>query len=144
MQQLGWLRAIPDEHNKSRLASYIETETEIPLPTIEGYEYLVSLLESAGTILQTGMGIAPLTWQELESWERSYSKELDCWELSYWELSTIKDMSYAYCAELGAAKDINRQSPYTPVVIDREAVSRRIHDVFKSFMKNKKEDVVNG
>jgi hypothetical protein len=81
------------------------------------------------------MGIAPLTWQELEAWERNYSKELECWELNFWELNTIKDMSYAYCAELGQATDKDRQSPYVPVVIDREEVSRRVYAAFMSFKK---------
>jgi hypothetical protein len=108
---------------------------EVPLPDITDFEYILVLLESAGTILQTGMGIAPLTWQELEAWERNYSKELECWELNFWELNTIKDMSYAYCAELGQATDKDRQSPYVPVVIDREEVSRRVYAAFMSFKK---------
>lgn len=117
---------------------YVDKEMEPPLPEVEGHEHLISLLENAGTILQTGMGIAPLTWQELESWERCYSKEINCWELSFWELNTLKDMSYAYCAELGNARDKTRPAPYTPPVpkeIDRAAVATQVMDVFKLFMK---------
>lgn len=124
---------MPEEQQKSRWAQYTEREIEIPLPEIEGYEHLLPLLESAGTILQTGMGIAPLTWQELESWERSYSKEIDCWELSYWELNTIKDMSYAYCAELGQATSKTREAPFKEAVIDREDVSKRVYQAFMAF-----------
>lgn len=106
---------------------------EAPLPDITGYEYLVQLLESAGTILQTGTGIAPLNWIELESWERKYSEELNCWELSFWEFNTIKDLSYAYCAELGNASDKKRPSPFKAPEIDREDVSRRIRNAFMAF-----------
>ena len=134
---MAWLRAIPVEQEKSRWTQYVERDQEVPLPDIEGYEYLLAFLESAGTLLQTGMGIAPLTWQELESWERLYTKELDCWELNFWEMSTLKDMSYAYCAELSSATDANRDSPYAPVVIDREEVSKRVYETLMSFKKKK-------
>lgn len=128
---------MPEEETKSRLEKYIERELDPPLPDIEGYEYILPLLESAGTILQTGMGAAPLTWQELESWERAYSKEIDCWELSFWELTAIKDMSYAYCAELGQAAKKGRQPPYQEMKIDRTELSNRILDIFMS-VKNSK------
>jgi hypothetical protein len=137
MRQLAWLRATPEGQEKSRWTQYVEQDVEVPLPNIEGWEYLVSLLDNAGTILQTGMGVAPLTWQELESWKNVYSQELVCWKFSFWELSTMKDMSYAYCAELGQASDKNRPQPYSPTVIDREEISKRMYNLLSAFKKNK-------
>ena len=76
--------------------------------------------------------MAPLTWIELESWKRLFKEELpdDLWVLSFWELSLIKDLSYAYCAELGAATDKKREAPYKEAVLDRTDVSKRMYSIF--------------
>jgi broad specificity phosphatase PhoE len=104
------------------------------LPDVEGAEYLVSLLNEAGLVSQTGMGVAPLEWPHIESW-------LNVTELSLtvWEKLTIKNMSEAYAGEYNQASDPNRPAPYVHVdeemKVDREAVENRLLSALRSLGK---------
>jgi hypothetical protein len=90
------------------------------------------MLDAIGTIIQTGQGIAPLTWQEIQSWKNLYSEYVASFKVSMWELSAVKDLSYAYCAELGNATDKKRTAPFSVVQIDRTALSNRIFNVLSN------------
>jgi hypothetical protein len=96
VRQLAWLHAVPEGSKKSRLASYTDDDsTFLQFPELDGAGYLVNLLQEAGLIMSNGMGVVPLTWQEIESWLRV--TEL---RLSVWEKLIIREMSEAYAAEL--------------------------------------------
>lgn len=58
------------------------------------------------------MGIAPLSWQEIQAFIET--NEL---ELMLWEKELIKKMSEAYCAESHKATDPQRPAPY---VVEKE------------------------
>lgn len=94
----------------------------------------MALFHGAGGAMQTGMGLIPLTWQEIDAWARatSYNETL-----SPWELETIKRMSDAYASEYNRASDPKRPQPYKPVVyeieIDRAAVAAQAESVLAQF-----------
>lgn len=110
---------------------------EIPYPELpKGAEYLVSLLHSAGTATQTGMGLIPLSWQEIQAWVVCSGLEDS---VTPWELGVVRRLSEAYSSEYAQAQAPRRPMPYQPVVeeIDREAVQAKIISIFAQFKKKK-------
>jgi hypothetical protein len=101
-----------------------------------GAEYLVSFFYSAGSAMQTGMGLVPLTWQEIDAWARrcGYNHSL-----SPFEAETIRKMSEAYAVQYAKASQRICPQPFSPRVdldeLDREAVSRKVANVLGMFKK---------
>lgn len=111
---------------------------EIPFPELpEGADYLVSLFHSAGIATQTGMGLVPLSWQEIESWVACCGLDES---VTPWELGVVRKMSEAYASEYTQASAPRRPQPYSPEVdpdeIDRDAVMAKAISVLAAF-KNK-------
>lgn len=105
------------------------------MPDIGDAHYLVPLLFEAGTVEQNGMGISPLSWQEIDSWLSTTGLNV-----TTWELLTLKQMSEAYAAEFSQANKPDRPAPYSHIVapdeIDREAVAKKIKGVFSALKRN--------
>lgn len=112
-----------------------ENNANIELPDIEGAEYLVMLLHEAGTVIYTGMAATPLSWQELESWQRCTGRVI-----TPWEMFAIKEMSHAYAIEYSHANDSDKDAPYTEIVedFDRAEVAGKLRNVLLGF--NRKSD----
>ena len=133
---------MPEGAKHSRLKSYKdldENSSFLSLPSLDGAEYLVTMLFEAGLIQSTGMGVSALSWSEIESWLRV--TQLD---LSVWERLTIKSMSDTYAAALGSSTKRDTPAPYTHVdealIADRTAVASKLKNVFSSFKKSKSEN----
>jgi hypothetical protein len=61
----------------------------------------VSFFHSAGIATQTGMGLIPLSWQEIQAFVRCNAHE---GYITPWELGVVRrKMSEAYCAEYARA-----------------------------------------
>lgn len=134
MRQLAWLHAVPEGSKTSRLKSFNDKDDDsafLQFPELDGSGYLVNLWQEAGLIMSNGMGVVPLTWQEIESWLRV--TEL---QLTVWEKLTIREMSEAYAAESAKATDKHAAPPYTAVSeIDRPAVASKVLSVLRSFKR---------
>ena len=120
---------------KSRLVSFTETDPDssfLQLPDLDGAEYLVAHFREAGLMSSQGMGVIPLSWQEIESWLRV--TEL---QLSVWEKLTIREMSEAYVGEFNKASAKDAAAPYLPIVeqVDRAAVSDKVGSVLRGFKR---------
>lgn len=84
--------------------------TEVHLPEIAGpFTYLRELFFLYGQCMQSGHGLLPITWQELEAF--IHLNELD---LMIWEKRILKRMSDAYCSEYSRASNPKRPAPFTP------------------------------
>lgn len=99
-------------------------------------QYLIEWWHEVGTVGQGGMGIIPLSWQEIRAWRQENELELE-----NFELNMIRLLSVEYCGEYHAASAKNRPAPYSieEDEIDREAVSNRIGSVLRSLIKNSSE-----
>lgn len=143
MRQLAWLHAVPEGSKKSRLTAFKESadddSTFLQFPECDGAEYLVALLQEAGSVLNQGMGPYPLTWTEMESWLNV--TEL---RLSVWEKLTIKEMSEVYAAELSKSTAKHCVAPYVPTVepeqLDRKAIASKVASVLRGFKKKRPDD----
>lgn len=123
MRQLAWLGAVPEKSKKSRIeqaqgdslgerddeGNLIKAPTEVQLPEIpDQWNYLLGLFFLSGQAAQTGMGLAPLSWQEIKAFI-----EVNDLDLMIFEKELLKKMSEAYCAESHKATDPQRPAPYT-------------------------------
>jgi hypothetical protein len=86
----------------------IKAPAEVELPDIPAqWTSLLGLFFLSGQATQTGMGLAPLSWQEIKAFIEV--NELD---LMLYEKELLKKMSEAYCAESHKATDPQRPAPY--------------------------------
>lgn len=143
MRHLAWLNATPDGSKKSRRKAFKEQDEEAPileLPEIEDAgRHLMSYLFEAGVATSNGMGIVPLSWQEIDAWI-----EVTGLPLSTWEKLTLKEMSEAYVNEFTQASEKDRPAPYIRPVeeeqIDRKAVADKLRNVFSGLKKKPKHE----
>lgn len=105
-RQLAWLRSTPEKQEKSRIEQYLQHQIEPYLPDLDEAQYLANYLEEIGACHSNGMGLEPLRWTDIKAW-----CELSGTDLDYWECQLIRDMSYAYTAELSHATDPKRLAP---------------------------------
>lgn len=98
----------------------------------------MSLFHSAGSATQTGQGLVPLSWQEIEAWVKCQALT-DV--LTPWELGVVRIMSEAYASEYAQAYDPKRPMPYSPRVdlseVDRVAVADKLKNILSQFKKRK-------
>lgn len=147
MRHLAWLHATPEGSKKSRLTYFTEKEEKdgesspfLQFPELDDAAYLVPMLREAGLMSSSGMGVVPLSWQEIESWLR-------CTELqvTIWEKLTIREMSEAYVAEFNKASTKDAAAPYVhiePDQIDRVSVSAKVGSLLRGF-KRKSANAIN-
>ena len=111
-------------------ASGIEPELpELTAPHLIGY------LWEVGPVVSGGMGAAPVSFCEIQAWQASAGLDL-----SPWELRLLRKLSNDYLAESHAAEEPGHPSPWEPeqpTEINREAVSRKVQNIMKSFIFSK-------
>jgi len=113
-----------------------EDSSFLKLPEVENAGYLVALLNEAGLASSNGMGVVPLSWQEIDSWLKCTNLEL-----SVWEKLTIKLLSETYVGEFSQASAKDRPPPYVPQAeepkqLDRDAVADKLRNAFRSMKRN--------
>lgn len=110
----------------------------LDLPDTDDAAYMIALFHEAGPMSTNGMGVVPITWQEMESWLRTTEREL-----SVWEKLTLREMSEAYVAEFNKASARDAAPPYVPAVepenIDRAAVANKLLNVLRGFKRKPTE-----
>lgn len=126
VRHLAWLHAVPKAPDKfkpkegSRLWQLKEKGREPKLPSVS-CSYLQDLLFEVGPASSTGLGPAPLSWQEIESWARAMPRGVQPWEKLF-----IRQLSMEWVAELARAEDPSRPAPWdgdtaSPVELARVA-----------------------
>jgi hypothetical protein len=79
-----------------------------------------------GPCLNSGMGTYPLTWQEIEAWQ----KQRDI-ELSAWEARTIKTASTIYAHQTSISTKPDCPPPNKAIEQDPEKVAKHIKSLFR-------------
>jgi hypothetical protein len=91
-----------------------------------GCPYLFQYLLDAGVFLNTGMGRVPLTWQELESFQKQQGIEL-----SPFELDVIRMASSAFVHQSEAATNPNCPPPLRMVEHDPIKLANQIKSILR-------------
>lgn len=77
--------------------------------------HLISRLTEIGITESGGMGPAPLSWREIEAWQR-----LTNVQIAPWEARLMRKLSLEYLAESRRAESENCPAPYRAEVTQRE------------------------
>lgn len=109
-------------------------------PVYEG-AYLIQLWHAAGTISTGGMGVARLSWPEIDGWLNVRNKIGDP-KLLNWEVEIVRQLSEEYAGEYNLASDKDREPPYQTESLedlDRAAVASKTKNIFAALRKNASE-----
>lgn len=71
------------------------------IPDLGAARYLLDLLFEVGPVQSTGMGLGPLSWQEIMAFALATNEITEPWELR-----ALRTMSEAYLAELDRGKSL--------------------------------------
>ena len=123
---MGWLSATPDKRNETRYKDYVNrNHGPPPMPEIEFGEHVIGYLQEVGPALNTGQGLVPLTFSEIDAWMRMVGVAL-----TSWEASVLKRLSDEYVAEHHAARKPQHPQPWTPIQgFDKEAIAKGMRGI---------------
>ena len=121
------MHTVPDKREFSRLEDMEIDGSEIIYPDIEN-NYLVKMLyEELGACTSNGSGLAPLSWNEIESWQRLTGNHLEAFESEI-----IKKASEAYVSQTIFSKDPACLPPVKEIVqSDKETVSSKVQNMLR-------------
>jgi hypothetical protein len=72
------------------------------------------------------MGLVPLSWQEIESWQR-----LNNIEFMPWELKVLKAASAAYAHQASISSKADCPPPNKPVEVDQMKLAKHIKNLLR-------------
>lgn len=123
---LAWLHTPAKDQAKSRIDHLENVEAILErLPNVEPFDYMVGLFSDIGMAINTGNGLTPVTWQEIESFTKGTGVQLTAWEAR-----TIRDMSAKYANGVVRYTNVNVEAPY-----QSEREKARIADTMKSALR---------
>jgi hypothetical protein len=120
-------RGASAEDRVPRYRQIIEKGGAPMLPNPGPAGYLVDYWKDAGCGLFGGMGITPLTSEEVLAWQNGTHTPL-----SPWEFQAVLEISRAYAGFLQTAREADCPPPYGATVaeVDREKVGDRLAAAF--------------
>jgi len=124
-------RQIKDD-KRSRFEQYGEGHPYTCLPDVEGFEYLTAALIEAGLVGQGGMGLAPISWAELDAFARRTGNVY-----TDWDIGIIRQMSGEYTkwhATGSKQGDIAEEVPY--IEKNEETLERMQEQLIESRTKS--------
>jgi hypothetical protein len=102
----GDLKSMQGKSRREILKAFRVPYDEAPQPDAD-MRYLQGWWVEAGMVAQGGMGPAPLTWREVEAFERG-----SCTDLTPWERARIISLSRVYSGSLSEYRDQKAPAPY--------------------------------
>ncbi len=135
MRQRAWLNPSPerDKHDRStaprrsrreRIRAERKDESYLPeLPRVDGAAYLVAYLWDIGPTMVAGMGLGPLTHEEIRAWQSNTGVPLQPWETRI-----LRQLSMDYIVEMRDAEKPSCPAPWNsaPSVADLSSVADRM------------------
>lgn len=106
---MAWLQAVPENpkgNKESRHKLLQKEDIRRELPEVVGCDDILTAFYNSGMAMSGGMGVAPLTWQEINA-----MNDGGCYALTAWDKRQIFAMSSGYCSMINrATKEI--PAPY--------------------------------
>ncbi len=107
-----------------------DDQPSLKLPDVGDGAYIVAMLHEAGLVSSSGMGVLPLSWQEIEAWLRVTQTDAQLWERLL-----VRELSESYVGEFNRASEKGCASPWSPPVEEVEAVRVDVADRLLSFAR---------
>ena len=97
------------------------------LPSVDGAAYLVAYLWDMGPTMVAGMGLGPLTHEEIRAWQSNTGVRLQPWEARL-----LRQLSMDYIVQMRNAEKADCPPPWSVAagVVDRSSVTdRMLHSI---------------
>lgn len=122
----------------TRQQKFKEDGVEPSMPPAGPAAYLVSYLLEVGPAMVAGMGRGPITWQEMEAWQRTTGTTLQAWEGRL-----LRRLSHDYIGTVMDATDPGFPPPYSDELTpsQREIVAQKVRSVFKGWGQQQQNKV---
>lgn len=120
-----WLFTTPEKQEKTRYEQLQDDDKQVLWPELS-CPYLFNFLIQAGAASQSGMGQVPLSWQDLECWQKQHGITLNPWELSI-----IRRASTVYVEQSQAAVKADCPPPGKVVEQDQQKLAQRIKSILR-------------
>ena len=135
---MAWLQATPEKEKKSRMESFKSINENHPLltlPPLESHSYIIEWLFDVGPGMSFGMGLCPLTYQEINAWALGI-------DINPWERKILKNLSSEYVSWSNQATKEDCPIPYAETEAPTEekaaAITNGLADGFRSIMSAKR------
>lgn len=116
---------MPEKQEESRLEMLIEQGAEILWPEVTA-KYLIQYLMDIGPCNNNGMGLIPVSWQEIQAWQQQNGVTLNAWELKI-----IKMASSAYANQANISDKPDCPPPDRVVEKDPLKLKKHIKDILR-------------
>lgn len=111
----------PETKRPSRIVQFDNDGVDVTMPECDAM-YLVSYLYEIGPTMPSGMGDAPLTHAEIESWQHNTGIPLDSWEARLIHRASLEYLSESQKATQPDAPAPWPDAPYLKPPIDEVAL----------------------
>jgi hypothetical protein len=135
---MAWLQATPEKEKQSRMEIFKSRDENHPLlnlPPLESHSYIIEWLFDVGPGMSFGLGLCPLTYQEINAWAVGIS-------INPWERTMLKNLSSEYVSWSNKATKKDCPIPYAeteaPTEAKEKAISNSLADSFRSMMAAKR------
>ena len=113
-----------------------ENHPLLTLPPVESHRYIIEWLFDVGPGMSFGMGLCPLTYQEINAWA-------DGIEISAWERETLKTLSSEYLSWSNKSTKDGCPAPYIedtgmPDKEKSDAIASSMADMFRGMINPKR------
>jgi len=96
---------------------------------------LIEYTWEIGPVGYGGMGLLPLSWQEIAAWQDAQGIDLDPFELD-----AVRELSSTYVDQVERSKKRDCPAPWIdPEQVNREAVQQKILQQFRSFNASRRK-----
>ena len=137
MRHVAWLNTAPraKEGDKpmtrlQRLRAELGEDHRPAMPPVEHGGWLIGHLFEVGPAASTGMGVVPVSWQEVAAWMDRTGVHL-----TPWAARTLRRLSVAYVAEQRAAEDPAHPPPWlqpgAPMTVAAQDPRERMRNLAK-------------
>lgn len=100
-----------------------------PLPPLHSADYMIQHLWDVGPGVSFGMGLLPLSFQEIAAWQHGCG-----YRLRPWEVQSLRAMSVAYVAQMQKSTEPNCPAPWQSMAdVDHTAVADKLRSVFAAY-----------
>ena len=136
----AWLSAVPDtntrnkRNERTRYELLKDKNSELlNLPEVNYAEYLIDYLFEVGPSMSNGMGLCPISYQEISSWLQTTKTECNSWDVN-----VIRHLSKVFINQYHESIKVDCPPPYHYMVENNmEEIRKGIDDKIKSVFANK-------
>jgi hypothetical protein len=124
---VAWLDARPSkDHQQTRAERYEQDGIAPNMPEVEAGGYILSYLFELGPVMPAGMTMGPISFLEIDAWQRMTGIQL-----LPWEARAIRTLSIAYSNQSSISDKPDCPSPMDGPV-EKTEVAKHIRNLLRS------------